>query len=111
MVRPSTLLHFEPEFGANPVRHPARFPLELPTFFIKLLSKPGQLIVDPFGGTGTTALAAEKLERRWLVSEIDPKYADCIVRRYQEYMGKKAVLDGDGRSFEEVALERVGASA
>jgi hypothetical protein len=38
--------------------------------------------------------------------EIDPKYADCIVRRYQEYAGKKATLDGDGRTFEEIALER-----
>jgi hypothetical protein len=42
--------------------------------------------------------------------EIDPKYADCIVRRYQEYTGKQAVLDGDGRTFEEVALERAGAA-
>ena len=75
LVRPSTLLHFEPEFGPNPVRHPARFPLQLPTFFIKLLSEPGQLVLDPFGGTGTTALAAEQLERRWLVTEIDPDYA------------------------------------
>jgi len=43
--------------------------------------------------------------------EIDPKYADCIVRRYQEYIGKNAVLDGDRFSFEEVALERAGAPA
>jgi hypothetical protein len=38
--------------------------------------------------------------------EIDPKYADCIVLRYQEYTGKQAVLEGDGRTFEEIALER-----
>jgi len=43
--------------------------------------------------------------------EIDSKYADCIVRRYQEYTGKHAVLDGDGRAFAEVALERAGAPA
>jgi site-specific DNA-methyltransferase (adenine-specific)/site-specific DNA-methyltransferase (cytosine-N4-specific) len=84
LVRPSTLLHFEPEFGPNPVRHPARFPLQLPTFFIKLLSQPGQLVLDPFGGTGTTALAAEQLERRWLVSEIDPKYAAVVSKRFEE---------------------------
>ncbi len=83
-VRPSTLLSFEPEFGANPVRHPARFPLQLPTFFIKLLSKPDQLVLDPFGGTGTTALAAEKLGRRWLVTEIDPKYAAVVPQRFAE---------------------------
>ena len=82
MVRPSTLLHLEPEFSPNPSRHPARFPLELPTFFIKLLTKPGQLVVDPFGGTGTTALAAEKLERLWLVAEIDPHYAAVVPSRF-----------------------------
>src|SRR6266571_247014 len=82
MVRPSTLLHFEPEFNPNPANHPARFPLALPTFFIKLLSKPGQVVFDPFGGTGTTALAAEKLSRRWLVTEIDPKYAAVAPQRF-----------------------------
>lgn len=82
MVRPSTLLHLEPEFSPNPTKHPARFPLALPTFFINLLSKPGQLVVDPFSGTGTTALAAEKLERRWLVTELDAKYASVISDRF-----------------------------
>jgi len=43
--------------------------------------------------------------------EIDPKYADCIVRRYQEYTAKQAVLEGDGRAFEDIALERAGAPA
>ncbi len=83
MVRPSTLLLFEPEFGPNPVAHPARFPLQLPAFFIKLLSQPGQLVVDPFGGTGTTALAAEQLGRRWLVAELDPKYAAAVPDRFK----------------------------
>ena len=82
MVRPSTLLHLEPEFSPNPSRHPARFPLELPTFFIKLLTQPRQLVVDPFGGTGTTALAAERLQRRWLVTEIDPNYAAVAPSRF-----------------------------
>jgi DNA modification methylase len=74
MVRPSTLLYLEPEFGPNPMLHPARFPQAIPAFFIKLLSKPGQLIVDPFGGTGTTAVAAEQLGRQWLVAELDRSY-------------------------------------
>lgn len=81
MVRPSNLLYFEPEFGPNPTRHPARFPIELPSFFINLLSKPGQLVFDPFGGTGTTALAAERLGRRWLVSELDSEYAAVLPER------------------------------
>lgn len=81
MVRPSTLLHFEPEFSPNPVSHPARFPLAVPNFFIRLMSRPGQLVVDPFGGTGTTALAAERLGRRWMVAEVNPKYASVVPER------------------------------
>ncbi|MFD2184995.1 DNA-methyltransferase [Rhodoplanes azumiensis] len=83
MVRPSTLLHLEPEFSPNPVKHPARFPVELPSFFIKLLTQPGQLVVDPFGGTGTTGLAAERLDRRWLLVEIDPTYASIVPTRFE----------------------------
>jgi hypothetical protein len=43
--------------------------------------------------------------------EIDLKYADCIVQRWQDYTGKQAVLDGDGRTFDEIAEERIGAAA
>ena len=86
-VRPSTLLTFEPEFGPNPTQHPARFPLALPSFFIKLLTEPGQLVVDPFGGTGTTAVAAEQLGRRWLLVELNPSYSSILAER----------LGGDGR--------------
>ena len=81
MVRPSTLLHLEPEFGPNPTRHPARFPVQLPAFFIKLLTNPGQMVFDPFGGTGTTAVAAEHLGRRWLITEIDDTYASVLPDR------------------------------
>jgi site-specific DNA-methyltransferase (adenine-specific) len=81
LVRPSTLLAFEPEFGPNPSAHPARFPLALPTFFVNLLTMPGQLVFDPFAGTGTTALAAEQLGRRWLVTELDPHYAAVLPQR------------------------------
>lgn len=83
MVRPSTLLHLEPEFSPNPFKHPARFPIALPTFFINLMTQPGQMVIDPFGGTGTTALAAEKLGRRWLLTEIDPEYAAAVPLRFK----------------------------
>ncbi|MBU2601762.1 MAG: site-specific DNA-methyltransferase [Actinobacteria bacterium] len=81
LVRPSTLLYVEPEFKPNPTRHPARFPVELPSFFINLLSLPGQIVFDPFAGTGTTAVAAEQLGRRWLASEIDARYAAALPSR------------------------------
>lgn len=81
MVRPSTLLSLEPEFSPNPTLHPARFPIALPSFFVKLLTEPGQTVFDPFGGTGTTAVAAEGLGRRWIVTEIDKKYASILPER------------------------------
>lgn len=83
LVRPSTLLHHEPEFSPNPTGHPARFPIQIPEFFIRLMTKPGQFVFDPFGGTGTTALAAEKLGRRWLLSEIDEGYASILEDRLE----------------------------
>ena len=80
-VRPSNLLYLEPEFGPNPTLHPARFPIELPEFFIKLLSQPGQLVLDPFAGTGTTAVAAERLGRQWIAAETDRQYASVLPER------------------------------
>ena len=81
LVRPSTLLTFEPEFGPNPTGHPARFPTPLPAFFINLLTQPSQLIFDPFAGTCTTAVAAERLQRRWIMVEAEAKYAAVLPER------------------------------
>ncbi|KYP80107.1 DNA-methyltransferase [Ferroacidibacillus organovorans] len=54
--------------------HPARFPRQLPQFFIEFLTDPGDLVYDPFGGSCVTGEVAEELERRWITSEIDPSY-------------------------------------
>ena len=62
--------------------------------------------MDLFGGSGSTLIAAEKLGRPARLMEIDPPYCDVIVRRWQEYTGRQAVLEGDGRTFEKVAAER-----
>ena len=61
---------------------------------------------DAFLGSGTTLAAAELTERVCYGMELDPKYVDCIVQRWQTLAGKSAVLDGDGRTFEEIAGER-----
>jgi DNA modification methylase len=63
-------------------------------------------VLDPFGGSGTTLIACEKAGRQARLIELEPKYCDVIIRRYQEFSGKEATLDGDGRSFNEVAGER-----
>jgi site-specific DNA-methyltransferase (adenine-specific) len=81
LVRPSTLLGWEPEFLPNPTRHPARFPVALPAFFIRLMTLPGQVVLDPFAGTGTTGVAAERLGRQWLLVELDPTYVSVLPER------------------------------
>jgi DNA modification methylase len=66
----------------------------------------GELVYEPFLGSGTTLAAAELTERICCGMELDPKYVDVIVQRWQALSGKKAALDGDGRTFEEIAAER-----
>ena len=63
--------------------HPARFPLPVPDFFVRLLTQPGDLVVDPFGGSNTVGFVAETLDRRWLSMEIDPAYAQGSRLRFQ----------------------------
>lgn len=85
--------------------HPTAKPVELVERALLNSSKAGDMVADPFGGSGSTLIGCERRGRKARLMEIDPKYADCIVRRYQEYTGKLAVLDG-GHSFDEVAQER-----
>jgi site-specific DNA-methyltransferase (cytosine-N4-specific) len=64
--------------------HPARFPLAVPDFFIRFLTEPGQLVVDPFAGSNVTGAAAEQLERHWLSIEINPDYVAGSRLRFAE---------------------------
>ncbi|MCS7166729.1 MAG: site-specific DNA-methyltransferase [Gemmatales bacterium] len=67
---------------ANLPIHPARFPLELPQFFIRLLTEPGQMVLDPFAGSNVTGYAAELLGRRWISIEIQPQYVAGSMFRF-----------------------------
>ena len=62
--------------------HPARFPADIPTFFIKLLTEPGDLVLDPFGGSNTTGELADSLQRRWLSFELSKEYLQASVGRF-----------------------------
>jgi DNA modification methylase len=66
------------------------------------------IVLDPFGGSGTTLIACEKTGRQARLVELDPKYCDVICRRWQELTGGTATLESDGRSFAELAAERRG---
>jgi DNA modification methylase len=64
------------------------------------------LVLDPFGGSGATLLAAEETGRRAAVAELDPRYVDLIVRRFEEATGEKAVLAQTGEIFEDAHWRR-----
>ena len=68
-------------------------------------TKGGDLVLDLFGGSGTTLIAAEKNGRIARLMELDPRYCDVIIRRWQNYTGKSAVLEATGRTFDEVATD------
>jgi DNA methylase/ParB-like nuclease domain len=69
-------------------------------------SERGDLIYEPFCGSGTTLIAAETVGRSCLAMELDPAYCDVIVKRWQAFTGKGAVLEPDGRTFDDLAVER-----
>jgi DNA modification methylase len=86
--------------------HPTVKPVALIADAIKDCSKRGGVVLDPFGGSGTTLIAAEKTGRRAAMLEIDPLYVDAAVRRWQNFTGKQAVLSATGRTFDEVTVLR-----
>jgi DNA modification methylase len=85
--------------------HPTMKPVELVERAIRNSSKSRDIVLDPFGGSGSTLIACEKAGRSARLIELDPKYVDVIIRRWQAFSGKSAVLDGDGNTFDEVTSE------
>jgi len=73
--------------------HPTQKPVELFERSIKHHTNPGEYVYDPFAGSGTLMVACEKTKRRALMMELDPKYCDVIIKRYENYSGKKAVRE------------------
>jgi DNA modification methylase len=88
--------------------HPTQKPVELMRRPILNHTKRGELVYEPFLGSGTTLAAAELTERVCYGIELDPKYVDVICQRYAELTKQPVILDIDGRSFEEIAEERLG---
>jgi DNA modification methylase len=101
-------------FFDKPVRndlHPTMKPVALVERAIRNSSKSRDIVLDPFAGAGSTLIACTKSGRQARLIELDPKYCDVIVRRWQEWTGELAALEGDGRSFEEVAAVHAAAAA
>jgi len=84
--------------------HPCPKPMSVWAWFLERLSpEQGEVIYDPFSGSGTTIIACERLSRKARAIEIEPRYCDVAVRRWQTFTGKVAVLEATGEPFPEVA--------
>ena len=81
-------------------------PVELVERAVGNSSKGRDTVLDPFGGSGSTLIACEKVARQARLIELEPKYCDVIIRRWQEFTGQEASLEGDGRSFTALGAER-----
>jgi DNA modification methylase len=87
--------------------HPTQKPVELMKRSIVNHILPGRSYYEPFGGSGTTLAAAEATKRVCCCTELEPKYVDVIVKRWQKFTGRDATLEADGRTFAAVAAERL----
>jgi DNA modification methylase len=86
--------------------HATMKPVALVERAIRNSSKSRDVVLDPFGGSGTTMIAAERCSRRARLLELDPKYVDVIVQRWQAFSGAKATLQETGETFADTAARR-----
>lgn len=85
----TTVLEFDKPSRSE--EHPTMKPVKLFAYLVRNSSRPGDLVLDPFAGSGTTVVACEQLKRRAAVMELDPHYASVIVERWERLTGKTAV--------------------
>ena len=78
--------------GASDYVHPTQKPVALAEEALDKTTKPNHIVMDLFGGSGSTMIAAEKIGRKARLMELDPKYCDVIVQRWEDFTGKKAIL-------------------
>jgi len=91
-----------PTFQSEALGHPAAYPVGLPEFFIKAYTDSGDVVFDPFMGSGSTLMAAEKNGRIAFGTELSPRYVDLIIKRWQDFTGKIATHAETGKPFAEV---------
>ena len=82
--------------------HAATMPVHVPIFVIQELCNAAKSVYEPFCGTGTTIIAAEKTKKQSFSMELDPKYCDVIVKRWQDFTGKQATLESTGQTYSEL---------
>ncbi len=94
------------------IDHPAVFPVALPQFVIEAYTAEGEIVFEPFCGSGTTILAAQRTGRIARAVEIAPEYVDVAIRRFRQTFAEVPVrLQATGESFDAVAAVRAGSAA
>ena len=83
-------------------KHPTQKPVALSMRAIKNSSREGNIVLDLFGGSGSTLIACEKLNRKCQVMELDPIYVDVIIERWQNFTGKEATHEQSGKRYNEL---------
>lgn len=101
----SDVWHIQRKIGRDK-EHATKKPIELVERCVRHASKAGALVLDLFGGSGSTLIACEKLSRRSSLMELSEAYCDTTIKRWEQYTGKKATLESTGQTYEELKAER-----
>lgn len=95
--------------GASTYVHPTQKPVALSEEALDKTTRKGAVVLDLFGGSGSTLLGCENTGRQARLMELDPRYADVIVKRWQDFTGKKATLEATGATFDHITADRLQA--
>ena len=95
--------------GASTYVHPTQKPVALAEEALDKTTRASAVIMDLFGGSGSTLIACEKTARDCRMMELDPKYCDVIIKRWQDFTGQEAMLEGTGETFNALAAKRIAA--
>lgn len=97
--------------GAQTENHKACFPVALPERGISVVAINSGIVFEPFAGSGSTLIASEKTSRDCRMMELDPKYCDVIIKRWQDFTGKEATLESTGETYAQIVAQRDKAAA
>jgi len=102
-----SVIRVTPQMARNiDTSHPAMFPVALCDAMYKSYAKAGDWMFEPFSGSGTSIIACEGMGMNCAAMELAPEYTDVAVKRWQDFTGQQATLEGDGRTFDELKAER-----
>jgi DNA modification methylase len=108
---PSTVWSLPTVKVGEKTEHPTSKPIDVFAIPMRQHARPGEVCFEPFSGSGSQIIPGETTGRRVFAIEISPQYVDVALKRWQIATDKQAVLDGDGRTFEVIANERLAKAA